>query len=283
MFNLHLVKISLPVGKSMKIIPVGDIHEDSELCDLIRWNNFKRRCKEQDDDYTYYILMGDSNEFASTAERAILANPKLHESMQKKFERDANNNNNKFISGISFMTDKVLGVMEGNHRWDFKDGTTSDQRIAKALNSKFLGSLCLIRLAITQSGRTVNVDIVAHHGLAGGSSAGATLNQIDKLRKIFPIADIYFMGHSHDRGIWPKSTLVLQNSGRRGNMIVKQKRQLLCRTGSFLCGYVDGEESYVADRLYPPCELGTIKLEIKLKRERVGGSETTTADIHGTV
>jgi hypothetical protein len=283
MFTLNLVKINLPRGKSLKIIPFGDAHEDSELCDVARWENFKRRCREEDDEFTRYIEMGDPNEFASSAERLILSNPKLHESMKKKFEKDADHNTRKFVSGISFMRGKMLGVMEGNHRWDFQDGTTSDQRIAEALDSKFLGSLCCIRLAITQMDRTVNVDIVAHHGISGGNSAGATLNQLNKLRGIFPVADIYMMGHSHDRGIWPKSTLILHNSGRRGKMILKQKRQLLCRTGSFLCGYVDGEESYVADRLYQPCELGTIKLDVRLKRDRSNEEDSTTADIHGYI
>jgi hypothetical protein len=283
MFSLNLVRISLPRGKSLKFIPFGDIHRDSELCDVERWQNFLRRCRDEDDAWTRYLLMGDPNEFASSSERLILSNPKLHESTKRMMEKTAGDDNNELISEIMFMKGRMLGVIEGNHRWEFMDGTTSDQRIATALKSKFLGGLCCIRVIITQEGRTVNVDIVATHGKAGGKTAGATINQMDELRRIFPLADIYCGGHDHKRGVWPESTLLLQNSGRRGKMILKQKRQLLCRTGSFLRGYVDGEESYVADRLLRPCELGTIKLEITVKRDRSGGMDSTIADIHGLV
>jgi hypothetical protein len=229
------------------------------------------------------MLLGDPNEFASSSERAILSNPKLHDSTKKMMEKTARDDNNKFISEIMFMKGRMIGVIAGNHRWEFMDGTTSDQRIATALKSKFLGDLCCVRMVLTQDGRTVNVDVVATHGKAGGKTAGATINQMDELRRIFPAADLYLAGHDHKRGIWPESTLLIQNSGRRGKMMLKQKRQLLCRTGSFLLGYVDGEDSYVADRLLRPCELGTIKLEIKLKRDRSDDKDSTTADIHGMV
>lgn len=283
MFTLHSVRINLPHGKSLKLIPFGDVHYDSPLCDRARWRNFVRRCKHEDDPHTYYLLMGDPNEFASWNDRNILLNRGLHESAAEKLDKVALDDTMEFIEEIIFMKGKLLGVIAGNHKWVFKKRGGSDEMIADALGSKFLGDLCYIRLVIKQDGRTVNVDIVAHHGKAGGKTAGATINQVDDLRRIFPVADLYCCGHDHKRGAWPESVLIVQNNGIRGRMITKQKRQLLCRTGSFLRGYVDGTDSYVADRLLRPCELGTIRLEIKIKRDRSDGIDSTTADVHALV
>jgi len=283
MFTLHLKRINLPYGKSLKIIPVGDVHYDSPLCDRGRWRNFIKRCKNDDDANTYYFLMGDPNEFASWSDRNILLNRGLHESAAAKLDQVALADTRDFIKEIMFMQGRMIGVISGNHKWVFKKKGSSDEMIARALRAKFLGDLGYVRLVIKQGGSVVNVDIVAHHGKAGGKTAGATLNQVDDLRRIFPVADLYFMGHDHKRGVWPESVLVIQNNGNRGRMITKQKRQLLCRTGSFLRGYVDGMDSYVADRLLRPCELGAIKLEVKIKRDRSGGIDSTMADIHASV
>jgi hypothetical protein len=283
MFNLHLLHIKIPTGKSLKLIPFGDVHHDVELCDKERWKHFLYRCRVEDDEHTYYIELGDPNDFASISERSILLNRKLHESTVKKLDRLANIDTNAFLRDVGFMKGRMIGIVSGNHRWEFKDGSNSDQRIAKALDSKFLGDFAFIRLALEYQGRFVNVDIVACHGKAGGKCAGTTINQVDDLRRIFPVADIYLCGHDHKRGVWPESTLLVSTNGKRGELMLKQKRQLLCRTGSFLRGYVDGEDSYVSNKYLRPCELGTIKLEIKVKRSVIGDTDSTMADIHAQI
>ncbi len=281
MFNLHLVKIHLPFGKDLKFIPFGDLHRDVALCDKERYINFLKRCRYEDDSSTYYLYMGDANDFASKSERKILQDPKLHDTTKKKLDTMTDFDTLTFIKEIQFMKGKMIGVITGNHRWEYDDGSNSDEHIAQALETKYLGDLCYIRFVIEQCNRKVNVDIVAHHGKAGGKCAGTTINQVDDLRRIFPVADIYLMGHDHKRGVWPESVLLFDNT--LGKSEVKQKRQLLCRTGSFLRGYVDGEQSYVADRLLRPCELGTIKFNIKIKRTRTDGKDFTMADIHAEV
>jgi len=283
MFNLHLLNIKLPPRQSLKIIPFGDIHRDVELCDTERWHNFLRRCRHEDDAFTYYMLMGDPNDFASTSERKILLDPKLHDSTVKKLDRIADADTERFLSEVKFMKGKMIGVVAGNHQWHFQDGFNSDQHIAEQLGSKYLGEISYTRLALEQNGRHVVVDIVAAHGKAGGKCAGTTINQVDDLRRIFPVADLYFCGHDHKRGVWPESTLVVQINNQTGEMAVKQKRQLLCRTGSFLRGYVDGQDSYVSNRYLRPTELGTIKLEVKIKRTRKNDADSTMADIHAHV
>ena len=96
---------------------------------------------------------------------------------------------------------------------------------------------------------------------------------------IFPTADLYIMGHDHRKGAVPTSTLEVV-TGARGKLITKQKRQWLCRSGSFLRGYVENEPSYVAGALMRPTDLGTIRIEVKVTRETRGGTDLMAKDIH---
>lgn len=283
MFTTHSVYIKMPWGKSLKLIPFGDVHRDVALCDVDRWNAFLERCKADDDQYTRYILMGDPCDFASYSERHILLNRNLHDTTKNKLELSAQDDTDRFIKEISFMRGRMIGVVAGNHHWEYQDGTNSDQRIARLMKTKYLGDISYTVLMLDAYNKRVRVDIVAAHGKAGGKTAGATINQVDDLRRIFPVADIYLCGHDHKRGVWPESTLVVVSNKKRGELVIKQKRQLLCRTGSFLRGYVDGETSYVADRYLRPSELGTIKIEIKLKYERCDGKRFFYADIHASI
>lgn len=283
MFITHSVYIKIPWGKSLKLIPFGDVHRDVALCDVDRWKAFIDRCKADDDQYTRYILMGDPCDFASYSERHILLNRNLHDSTKNKLELSAQDDTDRFIKEISFMRGKMIGVVAGNHRWEYQDGTNSDQRIARLMKTKYLGDISYTRMTLQSCERRINVDIVAAHGKAGGKTAGTTINQVDDLRRIFPVADIYLCGHDHKRGVWPESTLIVNANHKSGELEIKQKRQLLCRTGSFLRGYVDGQESYVANRYLRPCELGTIKLEIKLKGEQHSYKQYFYADIHANI
>jgi hypothetical protein len=296
MFTLHTFNIELKkYGGKIKFIPWGDVHYDEDGCDRDRFHDFLRRCKLEDDDNTIYLDMGDPNGFSSTSERDILCNRKLHDSTRGAIDRFARRSTMEFIDKIKFMKGRLLGVMEGNHHWEFsgtkpEDKITSDQLIAREMGAKFLGRMTYIRVRVSAAGGVhFNFDIVAHHGnFAKGSSsnkcAGTTLNKVDDLRRVFPVADIYLAGHDHKRGGIPESTLVVDsasgNSKDRGGLVLKQKRQWLCRTGSFLRAYVDGEQSYVSDAAMRPCELGVVRFEIGCKRDRTSGKDARYPDIH---
>ncbi len=89
---------------------------------------------------------------------------------------------------------------------------------------------------------------------------------------------IYQSHKVHRAGEWP--TTYLQALGRKGNLILRQKRQWLCRSGSFLRGYVPNTDSYVVGRLYRPNDLGVIRGEIDVRRDRTEGGDSLAKDIH---
>lgn len=87
------------------------------------------------------------------------------------------------------------------------------------------------------------------------------INQVDDMKQIFPVADLYIMGHDHQRAARPVSVLVPMYD-HNGSIYIKQMRQFLCRSGSFKKAYVPDTSSYEVGRLLRPADLGALQIEI---------------------
>lgn len=66
----------------------------------------------------------------------------------------------------------------------------------------------------------------------------------------------------------------------RTSLRIKQRRQWLVRSGSFLRTYVEARPDYVVRRLIKPAELGIVKLEIRGARVRTDAVDFMEPDIH---
>lgn len=261
----------------------GDIHRDTKNCDVERWKWFLKRAKESMNDNTYFIGMGDYHDFASTREKKYLESG-VHESTTRLFDEVAEKHNRDLAGEMSFMRGRVLGLIEGNHSWNFEGGKTSTEDLAERLDSKDMGWLCHYTLVVRSSGShkfNQAIHMVLCHGKAGGKTAGITINQVADLKPLFPVADIYCMGHDHQRGAWPSTCLVPTN-GPHGYKI-KQKRQMLCRSGTFVKAYQDNSNSYEIFRLYKPSDLGALKVTIGFHRDQSGGEERVITDISAEI
>lgn len=261
----------------------GDIHRDTRNCDVDRWKWFLKRAKEGMNDNTYFIGMGDYHDFASTREKRYLETDGIHESTRHMLDEVAEKHNRELAEEMSFMKGRLLGLVEGNHSWRFENGKTSTEDLAERLGTVDMGWLCHFTLIVHSGGHNINqaIHMVLCHGKAGGKTAGITLNQVADLKPLFPIADIYAMGHDHQRGAWPSSCLIPVLG--RNVWRIKQKRQLLCRSGSFLKGYQDNSISYEIFRLYKPSDLGALKLTIGFHRDQTKGDDLIITDLSAEV
>ena len=261
----------------------GDVHRDTPTCDVDRWHWFLNSAKKSDEN-TYFFCMGDTNDFASISERKSLERGKIHEETWMRFDNMAERDNRLVAKEISFMQGKLLGVIDGNHNWTFKNGKTGTEDLAERMGTEALGWLChyTISFRFNKSNNTTKqkaIYFVLCHGRAGGKTAGITINQVDDLRRIFPVADVYCMAHDHERGAWPKSVLV----PTFGEKSLKQKRQFLCRSGSFKRGYVDGQPGYEVGRLLKPADIGALKLTIGFHRNTKDRRDRIITDIKAEI
>jgi hypothetical protein len=272
---------------TFRIYPLGDQHCSSRGHDAGRYKETLAECRR--DSAALFLFMGDEHDLASFSERRAIRAAGLHESTLHDLDQRALDKCREFVAAHAWMTGRVLFALQGNHYWQFssddesagvREGMTSTQGIAAQLKTTWAGWLTYCRLYMhsTSSTRT-SIDIVASHGKAGGKLIGTAYNQVAELRSIFPAADIYLMGHDHKRGAVPDSSLYLSESHAGSVGTIKQRRQWMCRTGSYLRGYVPNESGYVVGRLLRPAELGNIRLEVALLRHRAGSTDMISTDV----
>lgn len=266
----------------IKLWMFGDIHRDAPSCDVDRWKWFLAEAKRTMDENTYFLGLGDYHDFASSREQKHLQRRgELHQETIMRLDESVERDNRKIAREMAFMKGHVIGFIEGNHTWTFMNGKTATEDLAERLNTKFLGWLNhhSIRVKFPNTNRQQMIYIISCHGLAGGKTAGNSVNQLDNLRQIFPLGDIFVMGHDHQRLARPMSILIPATSNLTGDVELKQKRQFLCRSGSFKKAYVEGVSGYEVGRLLKPSDLGALMLEIGFHRDRKDGSDRFITDI----
>ena len=271
--EIDLEKLSRGIG----IWFFGDVHRDATSCDEKRWKWFLEKAAKDDPEYTYYFGMGDYHDLASSREQQHLNRNDLHETTMESLDELVEKNNRKFAEEIKQMRGKLLGLIDGNHNWRFCNGVTASEDLANRMGAPHLGWLNHHTLSFRFNGKGQNVYIVACHGRAGGKRVGTSINQVEDMKAIFPMADIYIMGHNHDRGAWPMDILYPTVNGD-----IKQKRQFMCRSGSFKKAYETGKSAYEVGRLLRPADLGALKLNISFHRDR-GKSDRIITDIEAVI
>jgi hypothetical protein len=279
----RIVKLD-SIRHKIKLWCFGDIHRFTRSCDEDRWKWFLKCAKETKDDNTYFIGMGDYQNFASSKEQKVIHNSGLHSDTIEDFDDIVEKRNRVMAQEMSFMKPNLLGLIDGNHNWIFKDGRTATEDLADRLMAEYLGWLCHFTLKVHMPvNRAINVYILACHGKAGGKTAGASVNQLDDVRTVFPLSDVIIMGHDHQRFARPVSILIPDHVQNNEEVQLKQKRQFLCRSGSFKKGYTPDASSYEVARLLRPADLGALLLEIGFHRNQKDGRDVLTTDIKAII
>lgn len=275
-FNIPAKKFNEPIY----LIPFGDVHRSSPMCDQERWGEFldwaktKPRC--------YFLGMGDYDDLGSSSERLLLGHKALHDSTVQTLESLYLKHTMRLAKEIEFMRGRLIGLMEGNHYGEFQNGTTTTQKLSEILGCKYLGVSTFIRLSLAMGGRTTSssVDVWAHHGKGAARLVGGSLNRVEQMLEAAE-ADICLMGHDHKKSIGTKTRFRLVHGN--GSVRLSHRKVLIGRTGSFLKGYEEGQPSYIADAAMNPTDLGVIKLELTPRRDRTNGDDRVWIDLHGSI
>lgn len=281
LFTTQIVEIPWKYGKPFTLIPFGDVHFGAPLHCKSEWKRFCDHNRNRKD--CMYLGMGDMTDLVSTSERSRIRMGKdgLHESTIECIEDLYRKTTDDFVKTVGFMKGRCIGIIEGNHYGNFGDGTTTTTRICQALNAKYLGVISLVRLVFVFGGTSkMTVDILAHHGKGGGQTVGAPYNSLSKMADIAE-ADIYLMGHDHSRGCATGQRIHPYFDSKNNKLVMRERKILYGRTGSFLRGYVPGKVSYIADRALKPANLGWIEVEITPRRITEDKKTHMTIDIRG--
>ena len=260
----HTHAIDIPVkhsGDQFWIVPFGDVHKYAPLHSDDYWKRFLDEARELKN--AYFLGMGDYVDLASSSERNALKDGRFHDSTIQTIEDLYMQNTRGLVADLEFMRGRIIGMIEGNHYGEFKDGTTTTQQMCRLLDCKYLGVSAFIRLSFQYANRRKSIDIWAHHGKGAARLIGGSLNTVQQMGEQAE-ADIYCMGHDHKKSAGTTSKLVLSRGG--GSVKVVHRQQLYVRTGSFLRGYVDGKQSYVADMGLNPTDLGVVQIGVLARK-----------------
>jgi len=174
--------------------------------------------------------------------------------------------NKQFIEVVELLkpiASKCLGIASGNHedRTRRKSGIKLSLLLAHYLGipEKYCGySLCMvINKSFPKSGNA-SFRIIGHHGTGGGRTKGGKANLFTRLAEIYPTADLYIIGHTHQQAYWADRCFDFDT----GNGIMRAIERQYYMAGSFLEYF----NSYAEMGMKPPASPKFLVLELDAKR-----------------
>jgi hypothetical protein len=283
LFTIHQHTVTLnSISETVPLFIFGDVHRDSPSHALTTWRESLARGKKLKN--AIFLGMGDYLDATSTSERECLGHitPKMHDTFKHDINELKRAKVEMFAKEIDFMRGRLVGLINGNHYYDFSSGINSDQMLCEALGAKYLGVCSFIRLTLQYHSTRVNVDIFAHHGKGASRLTGGSLNRVAQMVENVE-ADILVMGHDHKKGAVPTSPrLYLEHNSKTG-LVVKHRDVWSVRSGSYLASYTNGEVNYNVDACRGPSSLGHVEMLLSLKRNQTGGKDTMRVNIQALV
>lgn len=270
---MELIDIKVDTVKSLTlpwdeviVMPIGDVQLGAQGCDKER---LRRDMAWGMKHNAYFLGMGEYLDMASPSNRQKLKSAALYDTAEDMIEKVVRQDVAEFLNIVKGSEGRWLGMLEGHHLYEFRDGSTTDTLIAEALGTTFLGTSAFVRLHFKRQGSSgsVTCTIWCHHGVGAGMKMSAPLNKIENIIPYFD-ADIYLMGHQHKKVAATADRIYMT---RGANPKVGYKTIVLANTGGYLEGYRQGATQggvfprggYVERGMRPPVSLGSILLFIR--------------------
>lgn len=273
----HFYKLFPRVKQRILLMPVGDIQwtgtKGSTATEML-----KRHIEWGVDQGAWFLGLGDYLDFASPSNRQRLRSAALYDAAEDVISDKALELVfDLFETVLKPSVGRWLGLLEGHHFHQLKDGTTTDMRLCEMLKAPFLGTSVsgLLEFPNPRANKGPGeLWIWAHHGAGSGETLAAPLTKLDNLSKRWEGYDIFLMGHQSKKiGGSVDHVLPLRTRGRLH--LIHRTRILAC-TGSFMRGYQEGRKdglvprgNYVEQKMLPPTQLGAPIIYIEPRWHRI--------------
>lgn len=275
-----------PEIKELTLMPVGDIQYTGTRGDTADMDRLVRHIQWGVEKGAWFLGMGDYIDFASPSNRQRLRSAALYDTAEDVIEETAKRMVDElYDKALKGSEGRWLGLLEGHHYTQLRDGTTTDQYLCNLLRTQFLGTCSYIRL-VFEGGKTRrgNVTIWCHHG-TGSGRIGAPLNKLEVLPTYWD-ADIYLMGHQSKKVAAPLDRIEPVWNGR-GEPHLVHRTIVIAGTGGFSKAYLHNSTQgstprggYVEKAMLSPVALGGVVVTIKPRWKSKGGMELWSPDIN---
>jgi len=245
----------------LNLVPLGDMHLGNSGCDLKALKDMIDYIKNKED--TYWIGMGDYIDAINYSDprfdpKTICSKYISEGDIDKIIQLQIDD----IVDLFQPIKDKCIGLLRGNHEetirrhyhYDVLYEITKDLELPKKY---CLYDLSVTRLRFERIKSRHCYDILTAHGNVGGRTYGYKANRINDLHKFF-VSDVYLLAHSHIKQAQLSSLIFFNHIGQ------ECKRKVVdAYTGCFLRGYEKGMTSYIEKWLYPPTDIGCVKLKFQ--------------------
>ena len=255
---------AIPIKPNQRciLIPIGDIHWDTEECDrdrlfeLIEWIGQQ----EASGAVVRLVGLGDYLDFLSPSKRRLM--DEFYETSRRTIEEKVWDNLREFSSFVAPLRGHFLGLVTGHHVHRFgvekisKEwvGRLSDEWISRQLRCDYWGDgVALIRLLLPHS---QYLDVLVYHGSGGAQTPGGRVQKRMKFAEIAPTAHIVITGHDNAKLAYPRSGLDYE----KGSI-----KRYVIGSGSFQRAYLPGAEAGYAEKGgLVPADLGVVTVNIQV-------------------
>jgi hypothetical protein len=226
-----------------------------------------------------FIGMGDYIDFASPSNRARLKSANLYDTASDVIDDKALDLTHEIYKlALEPTKGKWLGMVEGHHFHELKDGTTTDMRLCEMLGAEFFGTTGLINLQFMRQSKghqQIGCTIWFAHGTGNGQTGYYPIMRLEKKAAEWEQVDVLAMGHTS------KCALEFQNKVYprwqvRGAPDLSHRKVILIGSGGYSKTYVEGamqgrvpRGGYAEQRMLNAAIIGSPVLHI---RPRQSGS-----------
>lgn len=269
----HIKKDVRNLKGDLVIVPMGDLHSNTDGCDKERLAGLFAWIKRQQKKKEVLILgVGDYIDAWSPSERAVIGGGKsgygLHETSYEELDRVAFALSDRFLEYFKGVKPgSVVELGEGHHFMTFKSkksgkycNLSTTEYMCDKLGAKFGTEVAYVEFLLPHG---LKLKVVATHGYGGARTDGARVVKRTRMADTFGDAHIYLMGHDNTKAVYTK-----QRIGFDGGEMYALK-QYFCGTGSFQRAYtIGGETNYVERLLLPPNDLGVVMIHVQVEERK---------------
>lgn len=263
----HVFTISQPSYPEVEIFVFGDLQDGSPGFKREAWEEFRIQFKRAKN--AYGLGVGDYGDWLRPSMRERLeATLKKDDSAKKQLDDIILKDHDRICDNLEFLKGKMIGLHEGHHTWKFQSGITTDQRLASALKTRFLGFTASTRMVLIRESKRNGgyvYTMVSTHGNANGRKVGAAANWLESNIVAGFAADHYIMGHGCKNATFvPHAVDSVRRTGAPG---LDRRTPRCLIVGGFADGYTNGHESsYVERSGFSPQPLGWGIIRLKVVR-----------------
>lgn len=251
--NMKIInfEIEIPKYKNFtEVIIVGDVHRGNRFFDEKLWKLYYEGTNGHEGFKTnknqYVLCIGDLMETA------------LKESLgvqdQSEWIEDQYLWTKEWLTSIK-EDSRLIGLIEGNHEARAtRNWLRTTRLLSKELGVPYTQGVMVVNLTLWKGDIKRKYKICAAHGYGFGRTIGGKVNAIMRLKSIVADADVYVIGHLHDK-IAIMSPIFF-------NGVLKEV--LFGMTGAYL-----EYGGYVEDKLYSPPSRGSLKIKLHFDIDRV--------------